>query len=194
MMMCLDYFSTNYIGLEMTTSGYVVLPFVSGDLADANYVLSLPNQEQTPAFYNNSFEIVFYSTGTWWIYCALVGSTYNYDYIQIRVVPDTFFGAINPVYDSPPYNWETGYPPEGSEMIAGGTSPNLKVIASSSPPASPSSRSSIALWLAPLLVGLIVAVIGITATVIAYKKGRTVTETSDNLAQQIQPIELQTKV
>jgi len=191
-------FSTNFIGLEMTTSGYVVLPIVAGDQADANFVLSLPTQQQSsPAFFNNSFEIIFESTGTWWIYCALVGSTFNYDFLQIRVVPDTFYGEITPLYSVPPPAWENGYPPYASEMVAG-TTPAIKVTETSS--SSLPRRSSIALWLAPLLVGLIVAVIGITA-VIVYKKGRTVAETADKLAQQqpielaqLQPIELQTKV
>jgi len=84
-------------------------------------------------------------------------------------------------------------------MVAG-TTPAIKVIETSSSTSPLPRRSSIALWLAPLLVGLIVAVIGITA-VIVYKKGRTVAETADKLAQQqpielaqLQPIELQTKV
>lgn len=188
----LGLLSTHFIGVRMT-NGLAAVEFRAGDLADAQYVLSLSTGPgtQSPVFLENSMTLTFNFPGTWWVYLALGGTTDNYDFIQIRIVPSTFQGEITAIYQNPPFSWRYGYPPYvAGSALTQGTGADASADATATAPGpimisetSHRVASSTTIWLAPLLVGLIMAVLTVPIAMIAYNKGKKAAKSVEAQAQ-----------
>jgi hypothetical protein len=150
------YFSTNFVGLKLDSTGRCNITWLSGDNALYDMWLAFADHTNSQAF-GGTYQYNDYitATGTYWVYLATYSTTNNYDYLQIRVVANTYTGTITALYSSPPVGWQTGYPPIYSAMIA--VDNNGQPIQPQSQPAS----NDITKWLVPLLVVVIVTALAI---------------------------------
>jgi hypothetical protein len=151
------YFSVDhFVGLKLNSSGYATVYFLGGDEAFWQYRVSYSDEWQGAVMYPNELQHVYITqTGTYWVYLAEDGSVSNYDWIEIRIVANSFTGTITPIYGTAPSAWYYGWPPMGQHMI----------VSDQPTPASRPGPISIRSWLIPLLVVIIVLAIAIPSTI-----------------------------
>jgi hypothetical protein len=159
------WLSTHFVGVKLSTGGSAVVNFYGGDDAWCMFVLSYSDHYQGAAFCPTDHQYVTITqTGTYWIYLAEEYSTVNYDWIEIRVVANSFSGTISPLYGSAPSGWSSfGWPPYGVHMTIGHDGAAI-------PPPSQPGPTNYKKWLIPLLVLVIVAAIAIPSTVYLVRR------------------------
>jgi len=158
-----EMFSTHFVGVKLSSGGSAVVTFVGGDDAWCQYVLSYSDHYQGAPFCpTDSQNVYITATGTYWVYLAEDGTSNNIDWIEIRVVANSFSGTISSLYSNyAPTGWQYGYPPYGVPMIRG---------ENPSPPPSQSAPIAVKTWLIPLLIVIIVAAIAIPSTIYLVRR------------------------
>lgn len=156
------YYSTHFVGVKLNTAGLATIYFVGGDEAYWQFSNSFSDELQSAVFgVNDQQQVTIGATGTYWIYLAEWNTLNNYDYLEIRVVANSFSGTITSLYTGAPSGWGYGWPPMGTHMISS---------TNSQPPATRPGPISIKSWLIPLLIVIIVGAIAIPTTVYLVRR------------------------
>jgi hypothetical protein len=159
------FLSTHFVGIKLDSNGESFVDFWGGDDAWCMFVLSYSDQYQGAEFCPEDHQNVrITQTGTYWIYLAEGGSSVNYDWIEIRVVANSFSGTISPLYGTAPAYWNSmygAYPPYAVHQT-------LHDGAAKAPPSQ--AGNNYKAWLIPLLVVIIVAAIAIPSTVYLVRR------------------------
>jgi len=184
------YFSTNFVGLNLPSSGNAQIIFFAGDWADSSMAIGEPDKFQYgygSLYYGapTNYTLTISAAGHYWVYCTEYGEGewQNWDWLEIYILPSTNTNPISCYYCESPYpgtEWELGYPPIGSFDMVEGPSTTLST---------PSSQSSsqIPKWLVPLLAVIIgiAVIIPVSYLVIQRRKKQ------QAQAQEPAPVEMQ---
>jgi len=184
------FFSTNFVGLNLPSSGNAQITFFAGDWADSTMCIGEPDHflYGCSDFYTGSptnYTLTIGSPGHYWVYCTVYssGPWYNLDWLEIYILPSTNTNPISCYYCAAPYpddDWMTGYPPIGSFDMVEGPSTTL-----TTPPQSQASQTP--KWLVPLLAVIIGVAIIIPVSYLVIQRRKKQQEQ----AQQAAPVEMQ---
>jgi hypothetical protein len=184
------YFSTNFVGLNLPSSGNAEIIFFAGDWANNNYVIGEPDEFQYGygSLYTGAptnYTLTIGAAGHYWVYCTEYGggTWYNFDWLEIYILPSTNTNPISCYYCNPPYpndDWMIGYPPIGSFDTVEGPSTTL-----TTPPQSQASQTP--KWLVPLLAVIIGVAIIVPVSYLVIQRRRK----QQAQAQEAAPVEMQ---
>jgi len=162
-------FSTQFVGLNLPSTGNSEITFHPGDWSDGTYCLGEPDESQTEVFTVNGpdYYITIGTAGHYWIYLTIADTEpwYNMDWMEIYILPSTNTQAISCYYCYPPEGWESGYPPIGDFDTKIATTNYRNPTATY--PVPPSQRNQ---WLVPFLAVVITLAVVIPVSYFVYQR------------------------